>query len=213
MSTFTQLKANVRANLNDSGSVSYSSTEMDNSFQDAYDDLVVRTQCIIKKVTLSWVAYEGYPKFFAAPYSVTDYMATVAIFDSVTNRWLDDSLSLRDMKMFRPDWETTLASPQYWCPKDPDRICIFPKYSTAAGTFVLYYWAKAPTVVDGDTPLIPTDLQYLLEMYSTADLLESFEEYTKAKFYWDQYFDEETGFMMLSRRIKNIAKSDLLLLA
>lgn len=212
MSTFAQRKANVRSNLGDNEVSFYSSTEMDSSFQDAYDDIVFRTQCIIKKVTLNWVAYDGYPKFGSAPYSVADYMATTAIFDNVTNRWLLDNLSLRDFLRFRPDWETTLASPQYWAPKDPSRIVIFPKYATAAGTFVLYYWATAPTIVDTDTPLIPSDLQDLLDYYATADLLEGAEEFAKAAIYWSKYYDEDTGIDSFARRVKNISMSDLLML-
>ncbi len=79
-------------------------------------------------------------------------MATTAIFDNVTNRWLRDDLSTRDFLKYRQDWELTSASPQFWAPKAPNLIAIFPHYATPIGTFDLYYNAIAPTVVDSDTP-------------------------------------------------------------
>ena len=213
MSTFAQLKTNVLSNLDDAGSTFYSSTELQNSFQDAYDDIIARSMSIVKKTTLSWVAYDGFPAFKSAPYSVTDYMATLAIFDNVTHRWLIDGLSIRDFLKFRPDWELTIASPIYWAPKNTDRISIYPKYGSAAGTFDLYYAAMAPTVVDADTPLIQADKQCLLEQYCTADLLETAEEFVKANHYWKQYFDPDGGIDAYAQRLKNIAKSDLITLA
>lgn len=211
MSTFTQLKANVRANLGDDAVTFYAASEMDNSFQDAYDDIVFHSQCIVKKTTLSWQANIGHLDL-KNDFGVSDYLATTAIFDNVTNRWLRDDLTYRDFRTFRPDWQLVTASPQFWAPKDPIRITIFPKYATAAGTFDLYYWATAPTVVDGDTPLIPTDMQTLLEQYSTPDLLETAEEFKKALHYWKQYYDLLQGVDALRSRLKNLAKSDLLLL-
>ena len=64
-------------------------------------------------------------------------------------------------------------------------------------------------MVDTNTPLIATDFQHLLEKFTTADLLEQFEEYAKASNFWEIYITEIEQF---KERTKNIAGRDLLLI-
>lgn len=205
MPTFTTIKSQIRTNLNDSGAISYTTTDLDDSVQDGYDDIVSQTQCIIKKVTLNWTANLSY---YDLPTLVSDFMACVAIFNNINNQWLDDDRTIRDFDSFRSDWELANGTPTNWAPLNFKYIGIFPRYSTAAGTFDLYYWATAPIVVDAGTPLIATDCQNLLTKYSTADLLEQFEEFSKASPFWNMYLETLEEYR---ERVKNLVKSDLLI--
>ena len=112
MALFSALKDNVRRNLGDQEISFYAAVEIDESFQDAYDDIIARSQCIVKKVTLAWVGGAVYLNF-KDDYAVTDYIATTAIFDKVNNRWLRDDLSTRDFLKYRLDWELTVARPEF----------------------------------------------------------------------------------------------------
>lgn len=192
-------------NLNDAGAISYTTTDMDDSFQDGYDDIACLSQCIIKKTTLNWSANLSYYDF---PLLVADYMACVAIFNNVNNQWLDDNLTLRDFDSMRIDWELATGTPRNWAALNHKYTAFFPKYVSSSGTFDLYYWATAPTIVNVETPLISSDCQNLLTDYSTADLLEQFEEYTKAGPFWASYLDT---LIMFKERVANLIKSDLLI--
>lgn len=224
MSTFTQIKANIRINLNDVNAANFSNIDLDDSVQDAYDEISFLTQCIIKKVTLNFQNNLNYYNFVDPTnfpnISVPDFMGTVAIFSNLTNMWLLDNRVLKDFDRDRLDWENWNGNAVWWAPcNDAKRIAIIPKMITGSSSFDLYYYAAAPTVVDGNNPVITPEFETLIEIYSTADLLESFEEFSKAKIYWDQFWGIDSqgnqgfdsGIFALAEKTKNIAKSDLLL--
>ena len=218
--TFLEIKTNIKANLGNSAF--YSVTDITDSVQDAYDEIVTLSQCIVKKIVISFQNNLNYYNFqdqtnFPAIY-VADFIAATALFNNNTKQWLLDNKTLRDFDLDREDWENWIAQPLYWAPtNDYKRIAIVPKFNIAVGNFDLYYWAAPPTVVDSETPLLPPDYQNLIELYSTADLLEQAEEFSKAAVYWEefygikdgnQFFDR--GIYALARRSKDLAKSDLL---
>lgn len=230
-----QIKTTVRNNLDDSGVSFYSDDDLNDSLQDAYDDIACLSQCIVKTIVLQWIGDLSYYNF-VEDFGITDYMATTAIFNYTTNVWLRDDLNLRDFDKIRRDWETWTGSPQFWAPSDPLHIAIAPRETTggvsvggafngsaflptafftnsaasaSTQTFKLYYWAQAPDLAsDSSTFLIASDVQDLLEFYTTADLLEQAEEFTKASEYWSKYFE---GLVDYSTRVKRNNKSDLLL--
>src|SRR6185436_5900487 len=160
MSTFATIKTNIKQNLGNSNT--YSNTDVDDSVQDAYDDIVALSQCIVKKTTLNFQDNLNYYNFrdnvnFPNIY-VADLMAVTAIFSNLTNLWLLDDKVLKDFDRDRIDWENWTGATVWWAPtNDYRRYVIVPMQPVASGTFDLYYWAKAPTVVDGDTPLLPND--------------------------------------------------------
>lgn len=205
MSTFTQIITNVRRNLNDLGVESYAGIDLTDSVQDAYDDIVVLTQCIIKKTTLNWTADLSY---YDLKSLVTDYLATVAIYNNVNSKWLEDDLNVKNLELLSDTWETKKGTPTNWAALNHQYTAIYPKYSETSGTFDLWYWATAPTLVCADTPLIATDFQKLLEHYSTGDLLEQFEEYVSASNFWKPYVE---NIELYRQRVKNLSKNDLLL--
>lgn len=225
-----QIKATVRANLDDAGVSFYSDTDLNESFQDAYDDITVISQCIIKSVDLTWIGDLSYYNF-VSDFGVGDYFCTIAIFNYATNRWLRDDLTIRDFDRIRRDWELWVGTPQYWASADPLHIAIAPKYlaQTTTGSFdsfsfsdaydigttsvvqrfKLLYCASAPTLNnDLNTLLTASDVQNLFEFYVTADMLESAEEYTKAQEFWEKYYNSLNQY---AERVKRNNKADLLL--
>lgn len=229
--TRLQLKASIKENLDDAGVTFYTEEDLNNSLQDAYDDIVCVSQCIIKTVDVAWIGGLSYYNF-KEDSGLTDYLATVAIFNYATNRWLRDDLNLRDLDRIRRDWENWIGTPQFWCSSDPLHIAIAPKYLPVAntsgafnpfafsdafyigeqsplGTFKLLYWAMAPvTVNDSGTYLVATDMQDLFEFYVTADMLESAEEFNKAQEFWEKYYK---NLIEYSERVHKNNRSDLLL--
>jgi hypothetical protein len=226
-----QIKTTIRQNLDDNGVTFYSDDDLNESFQDAYDDIAIISQCICKNVTLTWIGQLSYYDF-VNDFGVSDYLATTAIFNYTTNRWLRDDLTIRDFDRIRRDWELWEGTPQFWASSDPNHIAIAPKYQNAPGapgafslisfssafdigtlgslgTFKLIYWAQAPVLVsDLNTLLTASDVQNLFEFYVTADMLEQAEEFSKAGEYWEKYYNSLQEY---SVRVKRINKSDLLL--
>ena len=90
-----QIKNTVRVNLDDLGVTFFSEDDLNDSLQDAYDDIVCLSRCIVKRVEINWIENLSYYDF-AGELGITDYLATVAIFNQVTNRWLRDDLTVRD---------------------------------------------------------------------------------------------------------------------
>lgn len=205
MPTFATLKTNLKQNLNDSGAIMSTQIEVDDSTQDAYDDIVAQTQCIIKKITLNWQANLSYYDFISL---VPDFMAITAIFNNVNNQWLSDNLTTRDFDNMDIQWEVATGTPLQWAPVNFRYTAVYPRYASNAGTFDLYYWAVAPQVDDSASPAIPADMANLFTEYSTADLLEAFEEFSKANNFWNEYLE---GLETFKERVQAINKVDLLI--
>src|ERR1035437_437933 len=205
-----QLKTIVRTNLDDAGVTFYQDIDLNDSMQDAYDDVCCLSQCIVKIAdNLNWVANVVYYNP-ASDLSLSDYLGPVAIFNYNTNRWLRDDLTLRDFDRIQRNWENWQGTPQFWSPSDPLHFAIAPNYgSIPQGTFKLVYWAIAPQLVDDSSVfLIASDVNNLIEFYCTADMLEQVQEYQKAGDFWEKYFSSLDEY---SARVKTNNKSDLLM--
>lgn len=206
MSLISEIKTKIRTNLNDLGVVFYSTDDLQDSIQDAVDDIAAQSGCIVKNITLDWEAYLSYYDFAAR--GVPDFIATLGIFNNVNNRWLFDDLTIDQLNLMDDSWEISSGTPENWIATNFRYTAVFPRYSTNAGTFTLYYLAAAPVALDTSVPLVALDAEALIENYSTADLLEQGEEFTKASIYWNDYM---TGIEEYKERSNNNAKRDLLL--
>lgn len=206
--TRASLRDVIQVNLAEKGLSTgfFSVDELNESIQDAYNEVVAKSYCLIKNTTLNFVNDTNYYAFLSL--GVADYMGTVGIFNNNTNRWLFDNITARDLDRLRRDWETWYGQPLFWCQHSLKYIIITPKLLTATGNFKLHYYAFAPTLTsDSDTFLIADDMQTLLELYCTADLLETAEEASKAIIWWDQYFGNLNKY---KTRCIDQARSDLL---
>ena len=205
--TRAEAKANIIKNLYDGNVVYYDGIDLNNSIQDAYDDIAIIARNIKKKSTgLAWVGQLSYYDFTSL--GVADYLGCIAIFNNVSNVYLTDDLTLKDFDRIRVDWEAALGTPEWWTPVNFKYIAVFKKYAGAAGTFDLHYWATAPTLTsDSDVFLIATDMAKLIEYYCTADLFEQAQEFSKAAPFWKLYYPLLQKY---KTRCHGLAKSDLL---
>ena len=225
-----QIKDDIKGNLIDLSINFYSDDDLNESVQDAYDDVAILTQCIQARTTINWISNLSYYNFVKMGF--TNYLGTIGIFNNVTNLWLRDDLSLKDFDRIRRDWETWNGTPQWWAPSDFQSIAVAAKYRgtitsgafdpgsfsnayyigsgyALLGSFMHYYWTTAPRLQsDADAFLIAPDMQQLVTQYVTADCLEQAQEFGKANDYWVQYFGNIETY---ADRVKRISKSDLLL--
>lgn len=206
-----QIKTNVKINLNDAGILStfFSDAELNASLQDGYNEIVCKSRCNVKKVTLNWPDATVYYDFVNGGFGVSDYLGTTAILNNNTNLYLSDNISLRDLDRIRRDWELWTGNAQYWVSHSLQYIAIVPSLVVGVGTFNLIYWATAPVfVTDADTPIIASDMQILLELYTTEDMLETAEEPSKGLTF-QQMYDKKLA--EYTERCQNLAMADVLL--
>lgn len=205
--TRAQVRTTVRSNLSDAGITFYDDAALNDAIQEAYWEIASRARCIIKTATVAQVANQPYYDFAAL--GVTDFLGVTAIFNTETQFWLRDDISLRDFDRLRRDWERWSGSPQFWAPHSLKYQVLAPNLAAVTTqTLSLRYWAIAPTLtLDADTFLIAADMQNLLEFYATADKLEDAEEISKAAPYWEDY---EIGLEQYTERCNKLAKADLL---
>lgn len=205
--TRLQLTERLALNLNDQDMTFWTDDDINASIQDAYDDVVGNSQCLINSGTVNFVSDRTYYRWTEMGIA-TDVLATIAIFNNNNNIFIEDSLSLRDMDRFRSDWEIWNGNPQYWFPVCFDCIGLAPKYLIATGNFTHYYWKRAVGLTsDSDVFDVSRNALQLLEHYSTADLLEQAEEYTKAARWWEPYFLELEKMKMQSM---NLARANFM---
>lgn len=201
-----QIRNRVSKNLSDIG-VFFDVNAINDKLQDGYNEVASRARCIIKSANVNQVANSPYYDFVSL--GVTDYLATIGIFNVTTQFWLRDDLSLRDFDRLRRNWELWTGSPQFWASHSLQYVAVAPNEAVVTTqTFVLWYWANAPTfTMDTDTPLIATDKQNLLENYATGQLLSDGKEYTKSTTYTSQY---EEDLQEYKKRCVKLAAADLL---
>jgi hypothetical protein len=207
--TRAELKTVLKTNLAEASVTSgyFSDTELNDIIQDAYSYTVAVSLCYVKRQNgLSWQNYLNYYDFVTL--GVTDYIATLGIFNNVNNQWLRDDVQLKGFEQFRGDWELWVGTPQHWAPHSLKYSVIVPRYDVATGTYDLVYYAKAPTLTsDSDTFIIAEDKQDLLEYYCTGKLLESANEESKAGIWFGQFEEEMETYI---ERTRMLAKSDLM---
>jgi hypothetical protein len=206
--TLAQIRANVQSNLNDAGITYFSEQAINDSIQDAYNEVAAKCRCIINSSPINQVANQPYYDFLAL--GVGDYLGTIAIFNQETQYWLRDDVSLRDFDRLRRDWEQWYGQPQFWAPHSQRLIAVAPNLSSVSNQlFTLWYWGIAPILSsDSSVPLIASDMQPLLEFYATGDLIQNAEEVSKAQTWFQVYERDREKY---KARCADLARADILL--
>jgi hypothetical protein len=176
----------IRNNLNDAGVTYYSLSDIAESIQDGYDEVVVYCECIEKVVNIKQLVNTTY---YNMRLLVPDYYRVIRIWSSRINAMLNIT-SDRENLYYRQDWELANQSSR-------DVMVLGTEYLGISGrtsdvntdiSFKMWYKATAPIMTnDNDIPRINQKYQILLEHYGTADLLEQNQEFKKAQGYWIQY--------------------------
>lgn len=188
----------VRSNLFDLNLRWYSSTDILNSIQDAYNKLVALL-CPIEHSTLIPQIAEPY---YNLALTIPSFMYVSGIFNPHTNLWLE-GLTYKQMKA---TYQTYLAvgQPKWVNIVDIRRVLVWPYDPAAVGVLYVLFKEAAPQLIDITSteccdpqsqldsalkhiPILPYSTgPNLLEYFTTADLLEQAREFKKAKIWWDK---------------------------
>lgn len=177
---------NIRRNLEEEGITFYSSLDLTDSIQDGYDEVIVLTQCRECVATISFVSSLVY---YNLKELIGDYVRPFAIFNNNINDWME-ARSLDFFEATRLDWELASGESRYFCPLDFKDVAFFPRLETATGDMQIFYKATANKLGPTDVPQIPNRNIRVLEFYSTSDLLEQNEEFSKAEKWRELYYNE-----------------------
>lgn len=186
MLTVQDLGNRILRNLWDEGVVFYTLSDCLTSIQDAYDEVVVYSECIEKTTTIPFQANLIYYDFYNG---IPDFYRPASIFNQATGRWLP----FQDTKQFlktRFDWELAVGTPWFYSQINFQFTAFYPHLRAAGESFDLFYKAKADKLTTDSIPSVPDTYVYALENYATADLLEQVQEFKKASDYWQKYYKQ-----------------------
>lgn len=167
----------------------YTQTDIVDSMQDGYDEIVAFSGCILKATT---IPFEQNRTYYDMITTIPDYVGVFAIFNRVVNRWMQSS-SVRKFAQDRPDWETAGGTPWYFSVVSHRWMAIYKKPLAASyGNMSVFYVAKAPTLSSGDSViLLPDDHITALTEYIETDLWEQQQEWTKAQNHYNSFMKNE----------------------
>ena len=177
-----QAKSKVRINLDTHNY--FSEADLNDSLQDAADEMAVSTGCVENVFEL---VTEPNTVYYNLRQRIPDYFHTVRIYSPALRAFLEET-DIRRLDRQRRDWELWRENPCYWFPHSYDRIAIVPASREGSQKLVVYYKSTASQMLtDGANFNVPLEGQYLPENFTTADLLEQAQEYIKAQAFFKQY--------------------------
>lgn len=178
-------KARVRRNLDDGGISFYTEFDLNNSLQDAVDEIETYGGSQLRAIT--------FPKQVKLYYDfatyVPDLLSVVGVFDPTNNLWLTPKSS-RGLDLIREDWENWRGTPRYFNPISHRYTALVPWPATASGAYLLLYKAIPITINDGYVPAIPEHLSVIIENYCTGDMQEQAKEFVKANSWLNKYYEQ-----------------------
>lgn len=206
--TIQDILTEISNNLYDVNLKWYTTQDVMNAIQDAYNKIVA----LLKPIEHSSLI----PKL-AEPYydfrQISDFMYVSGIFNPTTNLWLE-GLSYKQMKA---TYQTYLAigEPKWINIVDLYRAIIWPYPPGATGVLYIIYKAQAPQITSNHIPILPHSIgPRLLEYFATADLLEQAREFKKAQIWWDRALKPNlilgiaSIFDQCKKEIQSIARAD-----
>ena len=200
MPTRAQIATNVTSNLEEAQAVFYTADDVKTAIQDAYNTYCALTGCLVKAANIPnisathWEIKKWYP----------DFLYLVGLWNWQTNRWLD-GVPRQLLDGLRWDWELWEGQPFYFSPIGFRRITVVPHLPTTSGTLLMLYKASAPLLSDSSVPVIPNQIENILEWYATASLLEEAKEFQKAQIYWKMW---KEGLNIAKGTVHNLANYD-----
>lgn len=190
MALISAIKSRIRQNLNDNGVTFYSTEDLDDSFQDAYDDIAFLSRCIIKKRAVSKQANLSY---YALADEITDLMAPIAIYDPAQSKFLLDDKTLRDFELENDSWELRTGTPTHWAALDHKYTALYPRYAsvTSGSPTDAFTRANASDLNSSDwTNSVNTNGSYIKIASNAVEVLgqgvayrpDSYGQYQRSKF-------------------------------
>ncbi len=178
----------------------YDIQTINDSIQDGIDEICAYTGSIYKSAVLPFQQYKTYYDLLSL---LPDYIGVVAVFNSTIRRWMYPQ-SLKKFWQARIDWDTAGGTPYYFSVINHRYMAIFMKPLTINyGNMILFYRASAPILGDSTPIPIPDEHLACLEDYSTVDMFEQAQEWSKAKFEFQKYVEDLEQLRVLVRNQRN----------
>ncbi len=188
--TRLQIAQRIQANLSDATGVFFDVAMINDTIQDAYDELLCDCQCAEDVFTGSFTGGAIYYDLYNGIIPDNAYFHRISkVYHSKTNRWIQ-CIDSRMLDKMRYDWELGVGTPWFVYIINFQYLAFFPHYTVEPSiTFdILYKIGRDTLIADGQILQIPNDFISAVEYYGTADLLESYQEFEKAKLYWEEYY-------------------------
>lgn len=196
-----QIATRVNRNISNVSWERFSQTQIYDSIQKAYNWATVLTGAIQKSTVFPFASDTPY---YNLRQQIPDYFATIGIYNLKTNRWLTP-ITTKELDILRWDWERWIGEPEFFFILDFNRIGMVPYPTIAEGTFILWYLAATPTLVNGTPFVIPSQHEDLLVNWATGDILDVDREYFKATQQQTQFYEKLNA---LQKEINNLADYD-----
>lgn len=191
LATRNSVRNKVSSNIYDVVGVYFDTQMINDSIQDGYDEIVTRSQCIEAVTQVNWINGQIYYDLYnciSGCEGLPLYWRPTKLFNAGTNRWMD-IVDSRFLDKYRFDWEASNGTPWFVLVWNYRWMGFFPHYVSGAGQFFLLMFKVGRDIILNDTQYlqIPPAYQTTIEYWSTADLLESIGEVTKAQSYFTKY--------------------------
>lgn len=187
--TRLQYQQRIATNLNDAVGIYFDPQHIQDAIQDCYDEVVLETQCIENTVTVPFqnnlIYYDLYNTVVPSNFY---YWRPCRIFNNQTNRWVG-CVDSRVLDKFRYDWELASGTPWFAYIVNYQYLGFFPHYPAGAvgGFDILYKVGKDVLSSDAQVLQIPDEFNRIVESGVTGELLEGYQEFSKASDYLQDY--------------------------
>lgn len=205
-----QARKKIAYNLDDFG-VFYSVEDINESIQDGYDEIAVVSESIERQVDLSvdviLNTMGGGKPWLHIKTLIPDYYRPLAILNMSTRQFLTPNID-RNEDDYKIGWQISNTANVYsFIINGPEWIALPNGYWQSSNQPLRVFYIAVPLRMqtDDDPFRILNEYQFLIELYSTADLLEQNREFTKAQQYWTDY---EVGLNEYRLKILSLSKAD-----
>lgn len=183
--TKEEIISRARDELADNGVTYYSSVDLFDSYDDAYNEVAVLSGCIERFTKLQLIDNAVYYDLYEA---IPNYLRVFAIWNPDVQDWMRQK-DTRFFETIRCDWERATGASYHYSVIDFKKIALFPHKTVANGTELEIYYNASPVLPLSlsEVPEFPEQYQICLQYYIIADILAQAEEFTKATMYNSRY--------------------------
>jgi hypothetical protein len=190
-----EVKARVRANLDDNAVTFYTATDIDDSLADAYYWSSIFANSIEKTKNIS---FQQSCPYYNLQLIIPDHFAVTGVYDLARSRFLPYK-SRQELTSLNHLYETWAGPPEYFFVHSQNYLFIGPQplnvaslVQTGEANLKIFYRAFDDNISDDfhHQYRIPVQADDCIEFYATADLLEQAQEWSKAQFYWDKFHQQ-----------------------
>jgi len=190
-----EVKARVRANLDDNAVTFFTAIDIEDSLADAYYWVAAFANTIEKTQNIS---FQTNCPYYNLARIIPDHFAVTGVFDIARSRFLQYK-SRQELTQLNNHYEIWHGPPEYFFVHSQNYLFIGPQplnvnsvIQSGEADIKIFYRAFDDNVIDDfhHSYRIPIQGEDCLEFYATADLLEQAQEWSKAQMYWDKFYKQ-----------------------